>query len=101
MYFVLGSSKGMEPDMAATKMKNINEKGHTIQVINADSDSTTAARLRNQFKDLEKKNDKNHFKKNLSKQLYKLAQKHKELKPAGVIHASCIPFPPKIYHPQI
>lgn len=35
-----------------TMMKNLRDQGHTIDILHADSDSTTAARLKHEFKDL-------------------------------------------------
>lgn len=75
----------MEPDMASAMLRNLWTHGYEVNTLHGDSDSTTMARLKPEFKDLKKKNDKNHFKKNLSKDFYKLSQTHKELKTAGVI----------------
>ncbi|XP_061168272.1 uncharacterized protein LOC133177209 [Saccostrea echinata] len=80
-----GSSKAMEPDMASAMLNRMREDGCEVQTIHADNDSTTAARLKNMFPSLQKKQDKNHLKKNLTKQLYKLAKIYKQLKPAGTI----------------
>lgn len=75
----------MEPDMASAMLYRMKEDGCEVQAIHADNDSTTAARLRNDFPSLQKKQDKNHLKKNLTKQLYKLAKDHKQLKPTETI----------------
>lgn len=83
--FFTGSSKGMEPDMAITMLHKMREKGYEVSVLHSDNDSTTAARLKTHFSNLIKKDDRNHIKKNLSKQLYGAAKKFKELKPPGVI----------------
>lgn len=80
-----GSSKAMEPDMASAMLRNLRTHGYEVNALHGDSDSTTMARLKPEFKELKKRNDKNHFKKNLSKEFYKLSQTHKELKTAGVI----------------
>lgn len=71
--------------MASAMLYRMKEDGCEVQTIHADNDSTTAARLRNDFPSLQKKQDKNHLKKNLTKQLYKLAKDHKQLKPTGTI----------------
>ena len=39
-----GSSKAMEPDMAASMVHHLNDEGFKMDVIHADNDSTTAAR---------------------------------------------------------
>ena len=75
----------MEPDMASAMLRNLQTHGYEVNILHGDRDSTTMARIRPEFKDLQKKNDKNHFKKNLSRDFYKLSQTHKELKSAGVI----------------
>lgn len=77
----------MEPDMAITMIQKMKAKGCDVKVLHSDNDSTTAARLKNQFDDIIKKDDRNHIKKNLTTQLYGAAKKYKELKPAGVIPA--------------
>ena len=82
---LLGSSKAMEPDMASAMLRNLRTHGYEVNALHGDSDSTTMARLKPEFKELKKRNDKNHFKKNLSKEFYKLSQTYKELKTAGVI----------------
>ena len=65
----------MEPDMVSAMLGNLQTRGNEVNILQRDSDSTTMAIIRPEFKDLQKTNDKNHFKKNLSK----------ELKSAGVI----------------
>ena len=75
----------MEPDMASTMVQKVTDDGYNVGTIHADNDSTTTARLKVKFKSLEKKDDKNHVKKNLSKHLYGLSKNHKALKSAGVI----------------
>lgn len=75
----------MEPDMASAMLRNLRAHGYEVNALHGDSDSTTMARLKPEFKDLKKRNDKNHLKKNLSKEFYKLSQTYKELKTAGVI----------------
>ena len=62
----------MEPDMASAMFRNLQTHGYEVNILHGDSDSTTMARIRPEFKDLQKKNDKNHFKKNLFKDFYKL-----------------------------
>lgn len=75
----------MEPDMASSMLCSLQADGYYVKAIHADNDSTTAARLKCDFPSIEKKQDKNHLKKNLSKQLYKLAKTYKELKKPGTI----------------
>lgn len=65
----------MEPDMASAMMRNLRTHGYEVNTLHGDSDSTTMARLKPEFKDLKKKNDKNHFTTNLSKDFYKLSQR--------------------------
>ena len=79
-----GSSKAMEPDMAISMVERMNEKGCSVGVIHADNDSTTS-RLKGKFGNIKKRDDKNHLKKNLSKQLYFAANKYEELKGKGVV----------------
>ena len=64
-----GSSKAMEPDMAISMVERMNDKGCSVGVIHADNDSTTTSRLKEKFGNIKKRDDKNHLKKNLSKQL--------------------------------
>ncbi|CAC5377993.1 unnamed protein product [Mytilus coruscus] len=56
----------------------------TVGIINADNDSTTT-RLRQKIENIKKRDDKNHVKKDLSKQLYAASNKIEELKGKGVI----------------
>lgn len=79
-----GSSKAMEADMAASMVHNVKDLGTDVSVIHADNDSSTAARLKIEFQNLEKRDDQNHVKKGLSKRLYNLSTTHKELKVSGV-----------------
>ncbi|XP_021350929.1 uncharacterized protein LOC110448808 [Mizuhopecten yessoensis] len=80
-----GSSKGMEPDMALSMVTRMDDRGCTVGIIHADNDSTTTSRLRQKFENIKKRDDKNHVKKTLSRQLYAAANKFKELKGKGVI----------------
>ena len=75
----------MKSDMAASMLHNMKDLGTEVAVIHADNDSTTAARLNIEFKDIEKKDDHNHLKKGISKRLYSLSATHKELKGMEVI----------------
>ncbi|XP_062599938.1 uncharacterized protein LOC134261526 [Saccostrea cucullata] len=83
-----GSSKAMEPDMAVSMLHKMKDCGHPVQVIHADNDSTTLSTLKLDFPELQKKDDKNHIKKGISKKLYALAAKWKELKS----QSSVIPY---------
>ncbi|XP_052085083.1 uncharacterized protein LOC127722226 [Mytilus californianus] len=78
-----GSSKGMEPDMALSMVTRMDDRGCTVGIIHADNDSTTT--WKQKFEKIKKRDDKNHVKKNLSKQLYAAAKKYRELKGKGVI----------------
>ncbi|CAG2244871.1 unnamed protein product [Mytilus edulis] len=49
-------------------------------VIHADNDSATTSKLKVDFEDLEKRDEKNHLKKGLSKSLHQMSIKYKELK---------------------
>lgn len=71
--------------MAASMLRRLKDDGFEISAIHADNDSTTAARLKAEFQSLEKRCDKNHLKKNITKQLYSLSKSHKQLKQEGVI----------------
>ncbi|CAC5374155.1 unnamed protein product [Mytilus coruscus] len=82
-----GTSKGMEPDMALEMTHNLKDNGCPIHVLHADNDSTTTARLKVDFKELQKKDDQNHIKKGFSKKLYDLSKTFKELK-----HPEVIPY---------
>lgn len=73
-FFTIGSSKAMESDMAASMLRRLKDDGFEISAIHADNDSTTAARLKAEFQSLEKRCDKNHLKKNMTKQLYSLSK---------------------------
>lgn len=73
-FFTIGSSKAMESDMAASMLRRLKDDGFEISAIHADNDCTTAARLKAEFQSLEKRCDKNHLKKNMTKQLYSLSK---------------------------
>ncbi|CAG2198046.1 unnamed protein product [Mytilus edulis] len=77
-----GSSKGMEPDMACSMIQRLAEDGYTVGTLHADNDATTQSRLP---RSINKKDDKTHVKKNLSKRLYGLSKNYKQLKSAKVI----------------
>ncbi|XP_063406005.1 uncharacterized protein LOC134689966 [Mytilus trossulus] len=78
----LGSSKGMEPDMACSMIQRLAEDGYTVGTLHADIDATTQSRLP---RSIIKKDDKTDVKKNLSKRLYGLSKNYKQLKSAKVI----------------
>ena len=75
----------MEPDMAITMIQRMSDRGCTVGIIHADNDSTKTSRLKEKFENIKKRDDENHVKKKLSKQLYAAANKFKELKGKGVI----------------
>ena len=79
------SSKGMEPDMAVAMAHNLAEEGFRIDVVHADQDSTTAARLKVDFPNLEKKDDQNHLKKSISKSLYELSKRFEMKKLSRIV----------------
>ncbi|XP_062614819.1 uncharacterized protein LOC134276600 [Saccostrea cucullata] len=80
-----GSSKAMEADMAVSMAHQLEQDDFKLQVLHADNDSTTTAKLRLDFPDLLKKDDQNHTKKGISKSLYSLAKRHKILQNPDVI----------------
>ncbi|XP_069102792.1 uncharacterized protein [Argopecten irradians] len=81
-----GSSKAMESDMAVDMAHQLKDNCNLqIQILHADNDSTTTSRLKQSFPDLEKRDDRNHTKKSISKCLYEMSKSHKELKQAEVI----------------
>ena len=71
--------------MAISMVKRMQLRGCEVGVIHADNDSTTSSRLKAQFQNIKKRDDKNHTKKNLSRRLYAASRKFKELQPRGVI----------------
>ncbi|XP_052070080.1 uncharacterized protein LOC127708930 [Mytilus californianus] len=75
----------MEPNMALSMVTRMDDRGCTVGIIHADNDSTTTSSLKQKFEKIKKRDDKNHVKKNLSKQLYAAANKYRELKGKGVI----------------
>ena len=78
-HYCVKNWKAMDADMAASMVRNIKDLGADVSVIHADNDRSTAARLKIEFKDLEKSDDQNHVKKGISKRLYYLSTAHKEL----------------------
>ncbi|CAG2253222.1 unnamed protein product [Mytilus edulis] len=75
----------MEPDMAISMARELEETGCAIDVIHGDNDSTTTSRLKAVFPSIEKKDDSNHTKKGITSKLYKLSHKYKVLKQPNVI----------------
>ncbi|CAG2214275.1 unnamed protein product [Mytilus edulis] len=66
-----GSSKGMEPALVVDMIRDVIDKGVNIKEIAGDDDTTGFQRAQNVLKiKLKKRSDKNHIKKNISKQLY-------------------------------
>ena len=77
-----GSAKAMEPDMLCEMVRNMKKKKFHIQSISGDDDNTGFARAKATIdKNLVKRGDKNHTRKNVTKKLYALknTKKHKEL----------------------
>lgn len=73
-----GSSKAMESALAIDMLRDLQETGCHIKTITMDDDSTTICRIREQVnQSVDKKSDKNHVRKNISNDLYKLQQRHK------------------------
>ncbi|VDI30256.1 Hypothetical predicted protein [Mytilus galloprovincialis] len=68
-----GSSKAMESDMAVSMAHTLKNDGCEIKVIHADNDSVTTSKLKVDFEDLEKRDEKNHLKKGLSKSLHQMS----------------------------
>ena len=75
-----GSSKGMEPDVGASLVKELESKGVYVDTIIMDDDATTMARIRaNTNHEVNKISDKNHTCKRLKGSLYALQGKHSSL----------------------
>lgn len=68
---LLGFSKVMELDMVLVMLRNFRIYGYEVNVFYGDSDSIIMVRLKLEFKELKKRNDKNYFKKNFLKEFYK------------------------------
>lgn len=75
----------MELDMVLVMLRNFWIYGYEVNVFYGDSDLIIMVRLKLEFKELKKRNDKNYFKKNFLKEFYKFFQIYKELKIVGVI----------------
>ena len=72
-----GSSKAMEADMVIEMVREVQEKGHDIDAIIGDEDSTTIGRLRANVNDnIVKVSDKNHIRKLFGNSLYGLKKQH-------------------------
>lgn len=75
-----GSAKAMEAEMVTQMVKDVGEKGYTVQAIVGDEDSTTIGRLRaNVNEKIEKISDKSHIRKLLGNSLYALKKQHQML----------------------
>ncbi|VDI52206.1 Hypothetical predicted protein [Mytilus galloprovincialis] len=74
-----GSSKSMEADMAVAMAHRLKDDECEINVIHADNDASTTARLEVEFGNIQKKDDQNHVKKGLSTSLYNISKSYKEL----------------------
>lgn len=70
-----GSAKAMEADIFTQMVKDVGEKGFTVDAVVGDEDSTTIGRLRANEK-IEKISDKNHIRKLLGNSLYALKKQH-------------------------
>lgn len=87
-FCVVGFYKAIEPEIPSAMLSRIKKERCEVQIIRADNDFTTAAQSRIQFSSFQqkqKKQDKNHVKINLTKQLYKLGTEDTRLKPTGTI----------------
>ena len=72
-----GSSKAMEADMVIEMVREVQEKGHDIDAIIGDEDSTTIGRLRANVNDnIVKVSDKNHIRKLFGNSLYGIKKQH-------------------------
>lgn len=70
----------MESDLAMEMVKDLNDNGYTVGAIVMDDDSTTIARLNALIdENIVKISDRNHVKKCLSNDLYKVKEQHKNL----------------------
>ncbi|XP_063412530.1 uncharacterized protein LOC134722744 [Mytilus trossulus] len=73
-----GSAKSMEPNLAVEMVQDLQCKGCTVSCIIMDDDTTTLARLKQNINsDIVKRSDKNHQRKNIVSDLYRLHEKHK------------------------
>ena len=75
-----GSAKAMEPDMFIEMMKDSADQGIKIRKIAGDDDNTGINRIRKEGNvELVKESDKNHVRKNITKEIYALSTVHKSL----------------------
>lgn len=90
-----GSSKAMEADMAMSMAHQLADNDFMLQVLHADNDSATTAKIHLDFPNIVKKDDRNHVKKGISKYLYSISKRHKELQHPDVIPylARCFMYP--------
>lgn len=72
-----GSSKSMEPAMAAKIIRNIESKGHKVRKLVMDDDTSTICKIKSEVNpEIEKCSDKNYTYKNFTNHLFTL-QKEK------------------------
>ncbi|XP_052067793.1 uncharacterized protein LOC127707306 [Mytilus californianus] len=69
----------MEADMAVSMAHRLKDDECEINVIHADNDAATSARLEVEFENIKKKDDQNHVKKGISTSLYDISKSYKEL----------------------
>nr|XP_034320597.1 uncharacterized protein LOC105341150 isoform X2 [Crassostrea gigas] len=71
-----GSSKAMEADMAMSMAHQLADNDFMLQVLHADNDSATTAKIHLDFPNIVKKDDRNHVKKGISKYLYSISKRY-------------------------
>jgi len=71
-----GSAKAMEPDMVTDMVKQMKTGEVKIGTLIGDDDATTIARARDFDPGLQKLSDRNHVRKTLSNELYKVKARH-------------------------
>ncbi|XP_052088170.1 uncharacterized protein LOC127725289 [Mytilus californianus] len=73
-----GSAKSMESNLAVEMVQELQCKGCKVSCIIMDDDTTTLARLKENINsDIVKRSDRNHQRKNIVSDLYRLHKKHK------------------------
>lgn len=81
--------------MAMSMAHQLADNDFMLQVLHADNDSATTAKIHLDFPNIVKKDDRNHVKKGISKYLYSISKRHKELQHPDEIPylARCFMYP--------
>lgn len=75
-----GSAKAMEPALATDMLEELKGKGCIVDTIIMDDDTSTLSRINQNFdENMKKRSDKNHTRKNITSDLYKLKLTHSSL----------------------